>query len=135
MTDHKNLLETTLNLKEIAPFEYEAPSHNPGWNRIYGGQVISQAMLAGSLTVEDKLCHSVHAYFMRPGNPDHPVVYKVNPIRNGRSFATRNIEAFQGEEAILTMSASYHKEEPGFDHADQMGNAPSPDDLPSIKPF
>jgi acyl-CoA thioesterase-2 len=133
MTDPKNLLETTLNLKEIAPYEYEAPSHNPGWNRIYGGQVISQAMLAGSLTVEDKLCHSVHAYFMRPGNPDKSVVYKVNPIRNGRSFATRTIEAFQGEEAILTMSASYHKDEPGFDHADQMGNAPNPEDLPSIK--
>jgi acyl-CoA thioesterase-2 len=134
MKDPKNLLETTLNLKEIAPNEFEAPSHNPGWNRIYGGQIISQAMLAGSLTVEEnKLCHSVHAYFMRPGNPEQSVLYKVNPIRNGRSFATRTIDAFQGEEAILTMSASYHKDEPGFDHSDKMGNVEDPESLPPFK--
>lgn len=132
MTDPKNLLESTLNLKEINPNQFEAQSHNPGWNRIYGGQVIAQALLAGSLTVPDKQCHSLHAYFMRPGNPDKNVTYTVNPIRNGRSFATRTIEASQDNEVILTMSASYHKEEPGFDHSDPMGDTPGPEDLPSI---
>lgn len=69
---------------------------------------------------------------MRPGNPEKPVTFHVNPIRDGRSFATRTLEAFQGEEAIFTMSASYHKEEPGFDHHDPMGEVKMPDELESI---
>lgn len=132
MIDPKNLLQSTLTLEQIGPFEYKAQSFNPGWNRIYGGQIIAQSMLASSKTVTDKNCHSIHSYFMRPGDPEKPVTFHVNPIRDGRSFATRTLEAFQGEEAIFTMSASYHKDEPGFDHHDPMGEVKMPDELESI---
>ena len=106
---------------------------NPGWNRVYGGQVIAQAITAACKTADaDKPCHSMHAYFLRPGNPDAPIIYTVTQVRNGRSFQTRTLEARQNGETIFTMTASFHKQEPGPEHQDEPGTIPAPEDLPPI---
>ena len=133
MTNPANSLSPLLSLKEIAPNIFEAPSVNPGWNRVYGGQVIAQAILAANQTAQEgKTCHSCHCYFLRPGNPDAPINYKVNNVREGRSFQTQSVEASQAGTLIFTMSASFHKTEPGPEHQTEMGDIPDPDDLPTI---
>lgn len=132
MTKPIDILHKILNLQETAPNQFTAPSHNPGWNRVYGGQVIAQSLKAATLTVTENHCHSLHCYFMRPGNPDKPITYTVDPIRDGKSFQTRLIMAAQGEEPIFTMTASFHKQEPGLDHQDLKGDIKGPDQLPPI---
>lgn len=133
MTNQKNLLDELLNLKEINEFEFQAPSHNPGWDRIYGGQVIAQAIMAASNTVTtNDRCHSMHGYFMRPGNPELPVTYSIEPVRNGRSFQTRMVHAIQGKQTIFSMGASFHKEESGPEHQDDIGDVPPPEELPPV---
>ena len=88
--------------------------------RIFGGHVIAQALAAAYQTVEDRLCHSLHAYFVRPGNPAIPVVYQVDRTRDGNSFTTRRIVAMQNGKQLLTMSASFHIEEKGWHHQHEM---------------
>lgn len=126
-----DILLDTLNLKQINEHIYEGPSYNPGWNRVYGGQVIAQAVLAATNTAPDKPCHSIHGYFMRPGDPDKPVTYHIDPVHDGRSFQTRMIYARQDEDTIFAMGASFHREEPGLEHQDPLGDVPRPDDLPT----
>lgn len=141
MSNAITILQDLLNLQEIEPNHYVGQSHNPGWFRVYGGQVIAQAILAASKTVAQNHCHSAHGYFMRPGDPDKPITYKIDPIRDGRSFQTRMVYASQEnekgnqkeQETIFAMGASFHKQEDGFDHQDEMGDVPLPDDLPSMK--
>lgn len=128
-----NILLDLLNFEETSPNEFRAPSYNPGWNRVYGGQVIAQAIMAASKTVEKETCHSIHGYFMRPGDPNKPITYKIDPVRYGRSFQTRMVYAQQNDETIFTMGASYHKQEQGLDHQDQMGTVPMPEDLPNMQ--
>ncbi len=133
MTNTPNLLDELLDLQEIGPHTYLAQSHNPGWNRVYGGQVIAQAIIAATNSVKTQdICHSAHGYFMRPGDPEKPITYRIDPVREGKSFQTRMIYASQDEETIFTMGASFHKNEPGPDHQDQMGDVPQPDDLPPM---
>ena len=133
MKNYADLLTNLLDLTQTGQNQYIAPSHNPGWNRVYGGQVIAQALMAASKTVSDEdKCHSMHGYFMRPGNPDKPIEYKIDPVRNGRSFQTRMVYANQDAETIFAMGASYHREEPGPDHQDEMGPTPAPEDLPPM---
>ena len=84
--------------------------------RIFGGLVLAQALRAAFATVEGRLAHSLHAYFLRPGDPDQPIIYEVDRIRDGRSFTTRRIVAIQHGAAILNMSVSFMVEEPGFEH-------------------
>ena len=79
--------------------------------RIFGGQVIAQALRAAYNTVEDRLCHSLHAYFIRPGDPSIPVIYEVDRSRDGGSFTTRRVVAIQHGRQILNLAASFHKEE------------------------
>lgn len=98
--------------------------------RLFGGQVLGQALAAASRTVDEtRPCHSLHAYFMRPGDVETPVLYSVERIRDGRSFVTRRIVAVQNGEAIFSMDASFQSPEKGLEHQIDMDTFPSPDDL------
>jgi acyl-CoA thioesterase-2 len=98
--------------------------------RIFGGQVLAQAMNAAIRTVEtERLAHSMHAYFLRPGNPEKQIIYCVDPIRDGKSFTTRNVVAKQDGIAIFSASISFHVEEPGLTHQIDMGSVPPPEAL------
>ena len=101
--------------------------------RIFGGQVIAQALMAAYRTVPDRLCHSLHAYFIRPGDPEIPVIYQVDRARDGGSFTTRRVVAIQHGRQILNMSASFHVEEDGWDHQHDMPRVPGPDGLVSLQ--
>jgi len=110
--------------------------HNPDEQRlrIFGGQVAGQALVAAGRTVPpDRFVHSLHAYFLRPGDPRAPVLYEVDRIRDGRSFTTRRTVAIQHGEAIFHLSASFHASEPGVEHQDARPAAPDPRDLPTFQ--
>jgi acyl-CoA thioesterase-2 len=97
--------------------------------RIFGGHVIAQALAAAYRTVPDRLCHSLHAYFIRPGDPDIPVVYQVDRARDGGSFTTRRVVAIQHGKQILNMSASFHVEEEGWSYQHTMPQVEGPEGL------
>ena len=97
--------------------------------RIYGGQVIAQALAAAYHTVDERMCHSLHAYFIRPGDPSIPVIYDVDRARDGGSFTTRRVVAIQHGKQILNMSASFHNNEPGWSHQHKMPDVDGPDGL------
>ncbi len=97
--------------------------------RLFGGQVLAQALRAAANTVEGRRPHSLHGYFMRAGEPDRPVLYEVERIRDGSSFTTRRVVAVQNGEAIFNMDASFQVEEPGLSHEIAMPNVPRPDAL------
>lgn len=105
--------------------------HSPpsGWPRVFGGQVVAQALVAASRTVEARAPHSLHAYFLLGGDPAEPILYEVERIRDGHSFTTRRVVARQRDEAIFVLSASFHREEDGVDHQFPMPDAPEPDQL------
>ncbi len=110
-----------LALLDVEPIEtdlFRGQSTDAGWQRVYGGQVIAQALMAASRTVPaDRLCHSLHAYFIRPGDPKHPIDYQVARDRDGQSFTTRRIVAIQHGRPIFNMAASFQVDEPGLEHA------------------
>lgn len=118
---------------ELEPIDdtiFRGTSRDLGWGRVYGGQVLGQALVAASRTVpDDRSPHSLHAYFLRPGDPKIPVVYLVDPIRTGRSFSTRRVVAMQHGEAIFNLSASFHRTEEGFDHHVAAPDVAAPDTL------
>jgi len=126
------LLES-LELERIEENLFRGQSQNLGWGRIYGGQVLGQALSAARQTVpDDRYVHSLHAYFLRTGDTEHPVVYTVDPIRDGRSFNTRRVVAIQHGKAIFNLSASFQVREEGFEHQiPQLAEAPAPDGLMS----
>lgn len=97
--------------------------------RVFGGQVVAQALVAAMRTVEDRPVHSLHCYFLLPGNPSHPIVYEVDRIRDGHSFTTRRVVAIQNGQAIFSMSASFHVAESGWEHQMAMPNVPPPEEL------
>ncbi|HEY6131054.1 MAG TPA: acyl-CoA thioesterase domain-containing protein, partial [Halioglobus sp.] len=100
--------------------------------RIFGGQVLAQALNAAIRTVDTtRLTHSLHAYFLRPGNPDKQIIYEVDPIRDGKSFTTRNVVARQDGVAIFNSSISFHIEEEGLSHQFEMHQVPPPETLES----
>ena len=104
----------TLDLEEIELNHYLATSPNEGWRRVYGGQVIGQALVAASRTVsENRSAHSLHGYFLRAGDTSMPILYKVDRIRDGKSFTTRRVVAVQRGQAIFTMSISFQVAEVG----------------------
>ncbi|MEM8664411.1 MAG: acyl-CoA thioesterase II [Pseudomonadota bacterium] len=121
----------TLDLEPLERNLFRGESPQVGWQRVFGGQVIGQALVAATRTVAaDRPCHSLHGYFLRPGDPSVPIIYEVDRIRDGRSFTTRRVVAIQHGEAIFSMSASYHAEEGGLSHAVPMPDVPRPADLP-----
>ena len=117
-----DVLAELLNLLALERIEenlFRGQSQDLGWGRVYGGQVLGQALSAAEQTVDgDRVVHSLHAYFLRPGDVSAPIVYQVDPIRNGRSFSTRRVVAVQHGKAIFNMSASFQTPEVGFEHAD-----------------
>ena len=99
--------------------------------RVFGGQVAGQALVAAGRTVDPgREVHSLHAYFLRPGDPSVPIIYEVDRIRDGKSFITRRVVAIQHGEAIFNLQASFHRPETGLDHQFQMPEAPAPESLP-----
>lgn len=111
---------------------YRGVSPKERSQRVFGGQVIGQAMVAAARTVEegaDRPAHSLHCYFLRPGDPKVPIIYEVDRIRDGRSFTTRRVVAIQHGKAIFTMAVSYHIREDGLEHQIDMPDVPGPDDL------
>jgi acyl-CoA thioesterase II len=119
-----------LDLEQLEHNLYRGRSPQVGWQRVFGGQVIGQALVAACRTVEDRHPHSLHAYFLLPGDPKVPIIYEVERLRDGRSFTTRRVKAIQHGQAIFAMSVSFQRGEPGLDHQARMPDVPRPEDLP-----
>ena len=110
-------LLSILDLERLEHNLYRGRSPQTGWQRVFGGQVIGQALVAAQRTVEaERPVHSLHCYFMRPGDPAVPIVYEVDRIRDGGSFTTRRVVAIQHGQAIFSLEASFHVEEHGMEH-------------------
>ena len=123
-----------LDLLDLEPLElnlFRGRSPQVGWQRVFGGQVIGQALVAACRTVKGRPPHSMHAYFLLPGDPKVPILYDVDRIRDGRSFTTRRVVAIQHGQAIFSMSVSFHVDEPGLTHQAPMPEVPPPEQLPS----
>lgn len=126
----KDLLEI-LDLEQLEVNLFRGRSPQVGWQRVFGGQVIGQALVAATRTVEKRAVHSLHAYFILPGDPKVPIIYQVDRIRDGGSFTTRGVKAIQHGRVIFSMSASYHRDEKGFSHQAPMPDVPGPEQLPN----
>ena len=125
-----NELLSIITLKKIDDNRFEGKNYETVWGRVFGGQVLSQSLHAAYQTVpSNRIAHSMHGYFILPGNLDIPVTYEVDNIRNGGSFTTRRVVAFQNNKAIFNMAASFQKKEKGYNHQVQMPNVLSPDVL------
>ncbi|NIJ12771.1 acyl-CoA thioesterase-2 [Saccharomonospora amisosensis] len=126
-------LVALLDLERIEENIYRgvSPPHSP--TRVFGGQVAGQSLVAAGRTVPpERGVHSLHAYFIRPGDPKVPIVYEVDRIRDGRSFTTRRVVAVQHGKAIFSLSASFQLAEEGVEHAEQMPDVPAPESLPTL---
>jgi acyl-CoA thioesterase-2 len=127
-------VDQLLSILDLEPLEhnlFRGRSPQVGWQRVFGGQVIGQALVACCRTVEGRGPHSMHAYFLLGGDPAVPIIYEVDRIRDGRSFTTRRVVAIQHGRAIFAMTASFHADEDGFDHRAAMPDVPAPEALPS----
>lgn len=123
-----------LELEKLDENLYRSAHKNEGWFRVYGGQVLAQALLSASHTVpDDRHVHSLHAYFLRPGDLEHPIIFQVDRIRDGKSFTTRRVVAMQHGKAILNMAASFQIPEEGLSHQAQMPDVPPPEDCANRK--
>jgi acyl-CoA thioesterase-2 len=121
---------------ELNLFRGFSPSTEKG--RVFGGQVVGQALVAAARTVENRKIHSLHSYFLLGGDPTVPLIFEVDRIRDGGSFTTRRVVAIQHGEAIFSMGVSFHKDEEGFSHQAPMPDTPEPETLPSedeLKPL
>ena len=130
-------LQDVLAILDLEPLEvnlFRGRSPQSRWQRVFGGQVIGQALVAACRTVDDvaqRPPHSLHAYFLLGGDPKVPIVYEVDRIRDGRSFTTRRVTAIQHGHAIFSMEVSFHGAEEGISHQFPMPDVPKPDALPS----
>ncbi len=129
-----------LQLERLEEGLFKGESENLGLPQIYGGQVLGQALSAARYTVdEERSVHSFHSYFLYPGDPEKPLIYDVEKLRDGRSFSTRRVKAIQNGRPIFYLTASYHGEVPGFDHQDSMPDIAGPENYVSetelIKPI
>ncbi len=128
-TEIENLVET-LALEPIEMNLFRGASVEGGGPRVFGGHVIAQALLAAYETVETRICHSIHCYFIRPGDPKVPILYEVDRARDGGSFTTRRVTAIQHGEQIFNLAGSFQGVEQGFEHQAQMPAVPGPEGLP-----
>jgi acyl-CoA thioesterase II len=130
-----DVLEELLRLLELEEIEeniFRGQSQDLGFGSVFGGQVLGQALSAASHTVSThRPAHSLHAYFLRPGNAAKPIVYTVECMRDGKSFTTRRVKAVQKGLPIFFMSASFQREETGFEHQDTMPDVPGPEGIAS----
>jgi acyl-CoA thioesterase-2 len=118
-----------LDLERIEDNLFRGDSRDVGAPQVFGGQVLGQALVAASRTVEERQVHSLHAYFLRRGDLEVPIVFEVDRSRDGGSFTSRRVVAIQHGQPILTMSASFQVSEPGLDHQAPMPEAPAPESL------
>ena len=125
-------LVTLLALEKLEENLFRGQSQDLGWGTVFGGQVLGQALSAAAQTAPtDRDVHSMHAYFLRPGDAAKPIVYDVDRIRDGGSFTTRRVVAIQAGQAIFNMAASFHKNEEGFEHQDAMPDVLPPERVPT----
>src|SRR5215203_3925585 len=127
-------LDQLLSILDIETLEvnlFRGRSPQVGWQRVFGGQVIGQALVAAYRTVEGRKPHSLHAYFLLGGDPKVPIIYEIDRIRDGGSFTTRRVVAIQHGQAIFTMAVSFHRNEPSMEHQATMPMVPTPEELPS----
>jgi acyl-CoA thioesterase II len=123
-----------LDLEQIEVDIFRGVSPESPLQRVFGGQVAGQALVAAGRTVPtDRHVHSLHSYFIRPGDPSVPIVYEVDRTRDGRSFTTRRTTAIQHGKPIFTLSASFQLEQPGIEHEPKMPDAPPPETLPTLE--
>ncbi|MEZ4383141.1 MAG: acyl-CoA thioesterase II [Nannocystaceae bacterium] len=126
-----DLLEL-LSLERLEESLFRGQSQDLGWGTVFGGQVLGQALSAAQQTVpEGRTVHSMHGYFLRPGDVSRPIIYDVDRIRDGKSFTTRRVVAIQNGKAIFSMGASFQIGEDGFSHQATMPAVPGPEGLPS----
>jgi acyl-CoA thioesterase-2 len=119
-----------LDLEKIEENVFRGVSPPERMQRVFGGQVLAQALIAATRTVEaDRACHSFHAYFLRPGDPRVPILYEVDRSRDGQSFTARRVVAIQHGAQIFTLAASFQRSESGFEHQSQMPVVPDPESL------
>jgi acyl-CoA thioesterase-2 len=126
-----NALDDLLELLRLEKLEeglFKGESEHLGLPQVFGGQVIGQALSAARYTVAaDKTVHSFHSYFLYPGDPEKPIIYDVENLRDGRSFSTRRVKAIQSGRTIFYLTASYHGEAPGFEHQNRMPEVMGPE--------
>lgn len=128
---------STLNLTDFGGARtrediFTGPSQWMPHGRVFGGQVLAQSLVAATRTVDGRPVHSLHGYFLRPGDIELPITFSVDRLRDGRSFSTRRVQAYQKDEPIFSMIASFQEPDPGLDHQDRLPqNIPAPDTLPS----
>ena len=121
-----------LDLEKLEENLFRGQSQDLGWGTVFGGQVLGQALVAATRTVPvDRFVHSLHAYFLRPGDVKKPIIYEVDRIRDGGSFTTRRVVAIQSGNPIFHLSASFQKSESGFEHATPMPIGGPPESMPT----
>ncbi len=130
MSESLTDLISILDLEPIEENLFRGSSPKTGWQRVFGGQVIGQAMAAACRTVEGRLPHSLHCYFILPGDPAVPIIYQVERLRDGKSYATRRVTAIQHGRAIFSIMVSFHVDEEGaINHQERMPDVPPPEQL------
>jgi acyl-CoA thioesterase-2 len=128
------VLQDLVNLLDLEMLElnlFRGQSRDLGGKSVFGGQVIGQALVAGSRTVELSAPHSLHAYFLRPGDMEAPIVYEVDRVRDGHNFSARRVQAIQHGQPILSMIASFQRRESGLEHQIPMPQVAAPETLKS----
>jgi acyl-CoA thioesterase-2 len=125
-------LRETLQLERLEVNLFRGFSPAPEAGRIYGGQVIAQSLQAAYSTVEGRTCHSLHCYFIRPGDPKIPIIFEVDRSRDGHSFTTRRVIAVQHGRQIFNLAASFQITEDGFEHQSEMPRTVGPEGLPDL---
>jgi acyl-CoA thioesterase-2 len=132
-------LEAVLTVLDVQPDPdagedyFSGTSYRPPWQRIFGGQVLAQSLVAATKTVSpQRQVHSMHAYFLRPGDPALPISFGVERLRDGRSFSARRTQALQNGKPILSMIASFQEPATGLEHQSQMPDVPGPEELPNL---
>src|SRR5262245_20982018 len=129
-------VEGLLAILDLEPIEvnlFRGRSPQETWQRVFGGQVVGQALVAACRTVDvaQRPPHSMHAYFLLAGDPKVPIIYEVERVRDGKSFTTRRVKAIQHGHPIFVTSVSFHRHEPGMAHQAKMPDVPKPEELPS----
>lgn len=133
MTSPAEQLVGLLDLERIEVDIFRGRSPQENLQRVFGGQVAGQALVAAGRTTDgDRPVHSLHAYFLRPGVPAVPIVYQVERVRDGRSFTTRRVVAVQQGRTIFNLTASFHQPEPGIEHQVPAPDVPAPETLPRL---
>lgn len=134
MSEALDELIQILDIEQIEVNIFRGVSPEDKRQRVFGGQVAAQALVAAGRTVsKDRRVHSLHAYFLRPGNVSIPILFEVDRIRDGKSFTTRRVVAIQSGEPIFNLSASFHKDEEGVSHQVEMPDVPDPLSLPTFR--